>query len=130
MVSGFWTGTETSRSIPPTGSFLLVCQVIDLSSETGTARASYGLAFYAKVSGFWIHRESSNTMGHPSVISFGKEGDQSVVGDWRGWGVTRLGVFRNGQWIMRTSGVDKFNSAENSTLFGQLGDVAVPWPSK
>ena len=67
---------------------------------------------------------------HATVISFALEGDQPVVGDWNGWGTARLGVFRGGQWIMRSRGIAYPTSEETEAFFGLPGDHAIPWPAK
>ena len=46
---------------------------------------------------------NSNTAGSPNfTFTFGQSGDKPVVGDWNGDGVTDIGVFRNGTFLLAT----------------------------
>ena len=46
---------------------------------------------------------NSNTAGNPDfTFNFGQSGDKPVVGDWNGDGVTDIGVFRNGTFLLAT----------------------------
>jgi len=56
-------------------------------------------------------------------IFFGLTGDQPVVANWNGNGVSRIGVFRNGQWLVNTSG--NGTSTDQIFNFGLPGDTAV-----
>ena len=48
--------------------------------------------------------------GGDGVYLFGQVGDKAVVGDWNGDGISKLGVFRKGQWILDTNGNKVFRS--------------------
>jgi hypothetical protein len=56
---------------------------------------------------------------------FGAPGDVPVVGDWDGSGVKRLGVFRNGTWILDLNGNGVIDSSDKTISFGSAGDVPV-----
>jgi len=46
---------------------------------------------------------NSNTSGNPDLtLTFGQSGDKPLVGDWNGDGVTDIGVFRSGTFILAT----------------------------
>jgi len=46
---------------------------------------------------------NSNTTGNPDItLSFGQSGDKPLVGDWNGDGMTDIGVFRNGIFVLAT----------------------------
>ena len=53
--------------------------------------------------------------------------DQPVTGDWSGLGLTKIGVFRNGQWIIDSAGSFNWDPNDASVAFGLPGDIAVPW---
>ncbi|MDQ1602225.1 MAG: hypothetical protein QOE01_70 [Actinomycetota bacterium] len=40
---------------------------------------------------------------HPVSFTFGQAGDQPVVGDWNGDGRTDIGVYRHGEFLLRTT---------------------------
>ncbi|MGH9719360.1 MAG: hypothetical protein ACRD8O_04055 [Bryobacteraceae bacterium] len=57
---------------------------------------------------------------------FGLPGDVPVVGDWDGRGKTKIGVFRNGQWILDTNDDGLLDSGDRVVpAFGTNGDVPV-----
>jgi hypothetical protein len=61
-----------------------------------------------------------------STTSYGNATDIAVVGDWTGSGVKRIGVFRNGTWILDTNGNGILEPGLDATLnFGQAGDIPV-----
>ncbi len=64
-----------------------------------------------------------NTAGPPNItITFGQSGDQPLAGDWDGDGVDNVGVFRNGQFLLRQPRAIVNPITVN---FGQAGDIAV-----
>jgi len=56
---------------------------------------------------------------------FGASGDIPVIGDWDGTGRKRIGVFRNGTWILDTNGNGVLDATDQVVSFGQAGDVPV-----
>jgi Beta-propeller repeat len=56
---------------------------------------------------------------------FGNSTDLPITGDWTGSGVRRLGIFRNGTWILDTNGNGVIDAADKTVVFGQAGDVPV-----
>lgn len=60
-----------------------------------------------------------------SVFSYGQAGDIPVAGDWTGTGVKRIGVFRNGLWILDTNGDGVLNAGDKLVSFGQAGDIPI-----
>ncbi|HEX4278874.1 MAG TPA: SBBP repeat-containing protein [Bryobacteraceae bacterium] len=56
---------------------------------------------------------------------YGNATDMAIVGDWTGSGVKRIGVFRNGTWILDTNGNGIIDAADKTIVFGQAGDVPV-----
>jgi hypothetical protein len=59
------------------------------------------------------------------VSTFGQAGDIPLVADWDGTGVKRLGVFRNGMWLLDTNGNGVLDPADKTVAFGQAGDLPV-----
>jgi hypothetical protein len=60
-----------------------------------------------------------------SVSSFGQAGDVPIVGDWTKSGSTKLGVFRNGLWILDSNGNGRIDSSDRQFTFGQAGDIPI-----
>ena len=60
-----------------------------------------------------------------NVDSFGQIGDLPVAGDWDGSGVKRIGVFRNGYWLLDINGNGVFDAGDKTVAFGQAGDLPV-----
>ena len=64
----------------------------------------------------------------PLIRTFGRMGDQPVVGDWTGSGVTRIGVYRYGAWFLDLNNNGKWDGVEGGDgyyEFGRPGDRAV-----
>ena len=59
------------------------------------------------------------------VFQYGKNGDIAITGDWTGDGITKIGLFRDGQWILDTDGDGRLTSADKRFTFGQKGDIPV-----
>jgi len=67
----------------------------------------------------WLLR-NSNSAGRPNLaVDFGQAGDLPISGDWNGDGITDLGVFRNGQFLLRQA------TTITTVSFGQAGDLPV-----
>jgi hypothetical protein len=57
---------------------------------------------------------------------FGNATDLPIVGDWDGSGRKRIGVFRNGTWILDINGDGIIDTGDKTVLsFGQAGDIPV-----
>jgi hypothetical protein len=70
--------------------------------------------------GQWLLK-NSNTSGRANLsVDFGQAGDLPISGDWNGDGVTDLGVFRNGQFLLRQS-----LGTITTVNFGQAGDLPI-----
>ena len=75
---------------------------------------------------------NSNTAGAPDItIAFGQPGDLPVSGDWNGDGKTDVGVFRNGQFLLRQTitinvlGHPQTFAITTTINFGLAGDLPV-----
>ena len=57
---------------------------------------------------------------------FGNATDLPIVGDWDGSGKKRIGIFRNGTWILDINGDGIIDAGDKTVLsFGQAGDIPV-----
>jgi len=57
--------------------------------------------------------------------AFGLAGDIPICGDWTGTGVKRIGVFRNGTWLLDINGDGVYDAGDKTVAFGQAGDIPV-----
>ena len=75
--------------------------------------------------GYWYLRQnalsSNSTSTFLTMPSFGTTGDIAVTGDWNGDGKSKIGVFRNGTWLLDCHGTGLIANALTAQ-FGQAGD--------
>lgn len=66
-----------------------------------------------------------HVMTDTASTSYGLSTDIPIVGDWTGTGVKRIGIFRNGTWILDTNGNGIIDAADQTIAFGQAGDMPI-----
>jgi len=109
---------------------------------------SFGTSTDRAVTGHWVPGSSADTIGvyrpgQPSqwilstvnqgytgsnlivINSFGAPTDQPVAGDWTGTGYTKIGVFRQGTWILSPDNTNYNSSTALIGNFGMPGDIGV-----
>lgn len=59
------------------------------------------------------------------VFRYGVGEDLPVVGDWNGDGVSTIGVFRSGAWLLDADADGRQSKTDRSAKFGQAGDIPV-----
>jgi hypothetical protein len=62
---------------------------------------------------------------YPASTMYGEATDLPIVGDWTGSGTKRIGIFRNGTWILDTNNDGVIDAGDQTVSFGQAGDVPV-----
>ncbi len=93
----------------------------------GVGRIALGL--YRQ--GSFILDESGHLTGVPTGLNdvtytgFGLSTDVPVAADWNGSGTTKVGVFRNGNWLVDFNGDGVFNGSDRTYTYGQAGDIPV-----
>lgn len=60
-----------------------------------------------------------------TVYTYGQPGDIPVAGDWTFTGAKRVGVFRNGLWILDANGDGVLDAGDKVVVFGQAGDIPI-----
>ena len=61
-----------------------------------------------------------------ACLMFGMTGDIPVVGDWNGDGISKIGVFRNGNWYLDSNGNNAWDAgSDGAYTFGMAGDIPV-----
>jgi len=58
-------------------------------------------------------------------IQWGNPGDIVILGDWNQSGTVKVGVFRNGLWILDSNGNGVLDAGDRQFTFGQAGDIPV-----
>jgi hypothetical protein len=59
------------------------------------------------------------------VFCYGKKGDRAVAGDWNGDGITSIGVFRSGTWLLDVDGNGRWSAADRQVKWGEEGDQPI-----
>jgi hypothetical protein len=62
---------------------------------------------------------------YPASTVYGEATDLPIAGDWTGTGVKRIGIFRNGTWILDINGNGVIDAGDKTISFGQAGDIPV-----
>jgi Beta-propeller repeat len=73
----------------------------------------------------WHTAGMNGSVVDTTVRSYGQAGDIPIAGDWTGSGVKRIGVFRNGLWILDTNNSGTLDAGDKIVMFGQAGDIPV-----
>jgi hypothetical protein len=73
----------------------------------------------------WHDTGYSGSTLNLTTSTFGLAGDLPIAGDWDGSGVKRIGVFRNGSWLLDINGNGVFDAGDKTVSFGQAGDIPV-----
>ncbi len=60
-----------------------------------------------------------------TTSTFGLAGDLPIAGDWDGSGVKRIGIFRNGSWLLDINANGVFDAGDKTVSFGQSGDIPI-----
>lgn len=76
---------------------------------------------------------NTNTSGRANaIVDFGQAGDLALAGDWNGDGISDVGVFRNGQFLLRQPTVITLFGGQTTIIiatitvnFGAAGDLPV-----
>jgi uncharacterized protein YkwD len=117
---GSWataTGASWSGGGTPLRNVYLTTEIfITQTVPPITTRPPTNVAVFRPSNGSWYFRTPT-----PSVVSWGKNGDVPVPGDYNGDGVSDLAVFRpsTNTWEIRTP-------TPQSVKWGEAGDIPVP----
>ncbi|HWE50288.1 MAG TPA: SBBP repeat-containing protein [Bryobacteraceae bacterium] len=146
-VSGDWDGTGRKRI----GVFSNGTWFLDINGDgyfdAGDKTVAFGQAGDIPVVGDWtgtghialgLYRQGSfilDLSGHLTGVptglndvtytGFGLSSDIPVAADWNGSGTTKVGVFRNGSWLVDYNGDGLFNGSDRTYTYGQAGDLPV-----
>ncbi len=118
-------GQTSSPNYPVTGIMQNFLPSV-LTSFITKIRPNFTLgAAYSNASQIEFTADPWHVMTDTASTFFGLSTDIPVVGDWTGTGVKRVGIFRNGTWILDTNGNGVIDPADKTVIFGQAGDLPV-----
>ncbi len=127
MTSIVVAGETSSRDFPSLGN-LAATQTEVISSFITNLAPDWTLSVVtapAVTVDTWHTAGYSGSIPTSSVFSYGQAGDIPVVGDWTATGVKRIGVFRNGVWILDTNNNGILDAGDKVVSFGQAGDIPI-----
>jgi hypothetical protein len=133
MIAGFTGSYDFPVVVPPSSSQAIQSVNLGLTS-----------AFVAKLSSPFFAASYTTASSGPLVnldyahdflfdgeaftgksIHWGNPGDIVILGDWNQSGSAKVGVFRNGLWILDSNGNGVLDSGDRQFTFGQAGDIPV-----
>ena len=118
-------GETSSANYPATGS-LQNFMASPITSFITKIRPNFTLGIaYLNASQMEFTADPWHVMTDTASTFYGLSTDIPVVGDWTGTGVKRIGVFRNGTWILDINGDGILDAGDKTVLFGQAGDIPV-----
>jgi hypothetical protein len=90
-----------------------------------------GVGVYRSSAGLWIldsnFSQSFDTADQVSAFG-GIAGDIPVFGDWNGDGKTKIGIYRNGQWLLDYNGNGIFEGPVTDRVYNNFGGQAGDYP--
>ena len=116
-------GSTSSGNFPVVGNLGATGGVI--SSFITKLTTNFNIAVAAGNSFYFDVWHTSGYNGTLNTSTFGNTGDIPVSGDWDGTGRKRIGVFRNGTWLLDINGNGVLDAADRTVSFGQAGDIPV-----
>lgn len=119
-------GQTSSSNYPVTGSSLDNYMPATLTSFITKIRPDFTLGVaYPNAGQMEFTADPWHVMSDTSSTFYGISTDIPIVGDWTGTGVRRIGIFRNGTWILDTNGDGILDAGDQTVSFGQAGDIPV-----
>jgi hypothetical protein len=91
------------------------------------------IAVFRPSSGQWIIDNNGNyqwdgtAAGQDVTVSLGQSGDVAIAGDWNSNSKDKIGIFRDGFWIIDYNGNHRWDGPPDDKVagFGQAGDIPV-----
>lgn len=119
-------GQTGSENYPVTGSSLDNYMPSLLTSFITKIRPDFTLGVaYPNASQMEFTADPWHIMSDTASTYYGLSTDIPIAGDWTGTGVRRIGIFRNGTWILDTNGDGVLDAGDQTVSFGQAGDIPV-----
>jgi Beta-propeller repeat len=118
-------GQTSSGNFPVAGSVQGYTQEVLTSFVTKIAPAFTAAVAYPTSGTQTITLDAWHVAASPQSTTYGNATDHPIVGDWDGSGKKRIGLFRNGTWILDINGNGVVDAADKTVTFGQAGDIPV-----
>ncbi|HTA46540.1 MAG TPA: SBBP repeat-containing protein [Bryobacteraceae bacterium] len=80
---------------------------------------------YGSTGQLTITTDPWHVAAYTQSTTFGNATDLPIAADWNGSGKKKVGVFRNGTWILDMDGSGTIDSNSKQVQFGQAGDIPV-----
>jgi Tol biopolymer transport system component len=117
-------GTSQTRVTTSTGE--------DFAPSWQPIRPPDTIGLYRPSTGEFLERNTNTSGRANAIVDFGQAGDLPIAGDWNGDGISDVGVFRNGQFLLRQPAVVTILGGQTFTIvttitvnFGVAGDLPV-----
>lgn len=118
-------GQTSSGNFPVAASVQAYSQEVLASFVTKIAPSFTAAVAYPTAGMQTITADAWHVAAVPQSTTYGNATDRPIVGDWDGSGKKRIGLFRNGTWILDINGNGTVDAADKTVTFGQAGDVPV-----
>ncbi len=119
-------GQTDSGNFPAAGGSLQNFLSEPLSSSITKFRPNFTLGVaYGYQGQLAFTADPWHVASYPVSTVYGEATDLPIVGDWTGTGVKRIGIFRNGTWILDTNNNGVIDAGDKTVSFGQAGDIPV-----
>jgi hypothetical protein len=118
-------GQTSSGNFPVAGSVQGYSEEILASFLTKIAPSFMAAVAYGTAGTQTITEVLWRIAASPQSTTYGNATDRPITGDWDGTGKKRIGLFRNGTWILDINGNGVVDAADKTVVFGQAGDVPV-----
>ena len=103
---------------------MLKSNYIDVTAPPTTNKSTNVGVFRPSNGNWFLETNKTGIVVSGFAFHFGKTGDNPIVGDWYGAGVTNVGIFRpsNGNWFLENSRTGTVNKTFH---FGTTGDIPI-----
>jgi hypothetical protein len=126
--NGAWEGCQTDSCIASFGGFKTDIPVT--GDWTGDGSIKVGIyrngKWYLDLNGNGIWEDCQTDKCAPSFG--GSNGDVPVVGDWTGDKITKLGIYRKGQWYLDKNGNGAWDGCTVDSCLGPFGGFSMDIP--
>ncbi len=118
-------GQTSSGNFPVAGGMQGYSAEILASFLTKIAPSFTAAVAYGTAGSQTITQDSWHVAASPQSTTYGNATDRPITGDWDGSGKKRIGLFRNGTWILDINGNGAVDASDKTVVFGQAGDLPV-----
>ncbi len=126
--NGLWDGCGIDACLPAFGGFDVDKPIIGDWDGSGISR----IGIYRQGSWYLDLNGNGEWDGCAIDACFGPYGgfdmDKPVVGDWKGDGIARIGIYRQGSWYLDLNGNGQWEGCETDRCTPAFGGFAIDYP--